>query len=294
MRKAHIIVNKKVTEPAPTLQRFAPVPVSRPRPKLRVMSSSDVPDAQVDPDANERFAEAVRAQRRRIGMTQAELAERMGWEQSQVTRLETGKRAAKVHEIFRLAHALQCSAAQLLSGDPGGLAMVPLRERIAFEDGPGLSLAGLPGQLPIAGSLERPDGCFAAVVADDSADKLYPAGSILVVRRVDSLAELGRPLAVGDRVVIRRFRESREDGRAQDVLVGLLQAVAGDLQVVLRSSSRKVASSVALQHAAAGAGHYERAFVTATAGPGTAIDYEPRPDDPAELLGAVVLAQVPG
>ena len=64
----------------------------------------------------------VRKRRQAAGLSQEELASRAGLHRTYVSSLERGERNVAVENIFALAHALGCQAADLLSSasDSGG------------------------------------------------------------------------------------------------------------------------------------------------------------------------------
>lgn len=64
----------------------------------------------------ERFGEAVRARRRKLGLTQERLAERAGLHRVYVAEVELGKRNVSLVNIERLATALSVSIPELFSG----------------------------------------------------------------------------------------------------------------------------------------------------------------------------------
>lgn len=57
---------------------------------------------------------AIRAERARLGISQAELAERLGWSRSRVAALETGARRVYAHELPELCEALEIEFSELL------------------------------------------------------------------------------------------------------------------------------------------------------------------------------------
>jgi transcriptional regulator with XRE-family HTH domain len=63
-----------------------------------------------------RFAQAVRFQRLREGLTQQQLADLVGRHKAQISRLEAGHRHADVAEAAMIARALHTSIDELLSG----------------------------------------------------------------------------------------------------------------------------------------------------------------------------------
>jgi transcriptional regulator with XRE-family HTH domain len=70
--------------------------------------------APVTPE--ERFAANLRRQRLANGLSQEQLAAKMGLHPSEVSRLERGVREPRLGTIAKLAHALGVSAAKLVAG----------------------------------------------------------------------------------------------------------------------------------------------------------------------------------
>lgn len=62
--------------------------------------------------------ETIRVARRRAGLTQKELAARVGRDQSQISRIETGRLALTVPLLLRLANALRVAPGALLTRPP--------------------------------------------------------------------------------------------------------------------------------------------------------------------------------
>ncbi|MDQ1287573.1 MAG: helix-turn-helix transcriptional regulator [Actinomycetota bacterium] len=58
---------------------------------------------------------AVRAERARIGISQAELAKRLSWSRSRVAAMETGARRIYAHELPELCRALEIQLPELLT-----------------------------------------------------------------------------------------------------------------------------------------------------------------------------------
>lgn len=59
---------------------------------------------------------AVRSAREHAGMTQAELAERVGLSRTSITNIERGRQVVLVHHLIELSAALGTTAADLLPG----------------------------------------------------------------------------------------------------------------------------------------------------------------------------------
>lgn len=65
------------------------------------------------------LARAIRAERNRVGMTQEELGERLGWSRQTVTKIELGERQVAAHELVELCTVLDVGLMDLLSrADP--------------------------------------------------------------------------------------------------------------------------------------------------------------------------------
>ena len=67
------------------------------------------------------IAEAVAARRVARGLSQRELAQRVGTTQSAIARLESGGRPPRIDTLLRIADALDCDLhVDLIPRDPGG------------------------------------------------------------------------------------------------------------------------------------------------------------------------------
>lgn len=60
------------------------------------------------------IGESIRAQRTRLGMSQAELARRTGRHRSTITHIESGRERVMLHDLPEIATALGLTIAQLL------------------------------------------------------------------------------------------------------------------------------------------------------------------------------------
>jgi len=60
----------------------------------------------------------LKARRRELGLTQTQLAARVGVSQAYLSRIETGTRVADTDLLARLAEALETSPLALMSPDP--------------------------------------------------------------------------------------------------------------------------------------------------------------------------------
>lgn len=59
-------------------------------------------------------ARAIRAERGRLGLSQEELAQRLGWVRQTVQKIEAGDRAVAVHELPEICGALEVGLLELL------------------------------------------------------------------------------------------------------------------------------------------------------------------------------------
>jgi hypothetical protein len=143
-----------------------------------------------------------------------------------------------------LAPHLVCAAADLLSHAEGISIPVTCRIAAAFSkiapddyrmDPPQTRVPALPG-------LKSPEECFAAELLDDSADQLYPAGSVLVARPV------GPSIPLGSKILFRHFTGSGASRRTMEILVGLLEReTSGDLTLAVRSNNGELPASVTIK-----------------------------------------------
>lgn len=62
--------------------------------------------------------QAIRAERARKGLTQVELAERIGWSPATLSAVETGGRRIWAHELTEICEALEVTFAELLVRAP--------------------------------------------------------------------------------------------------------------------------------------------------------------------------------
>ena len=67
----------------------------------------------------EALGRRIRAQRKLMSMTQAELAERVGVSSAFIGHIERGTRIASLETICRIADALECSIDELVGRHPG-------------------------------------------------------------------------------------------------------------------------------------------------------------------------------
>lgn len=203
-------------------------------------------------------------------------AEGLGISRGELYKLERGERRLTDVWIDKLATYYSVAPGDLVSE---GRLSVPVKHVVGSA-----SVTG-PSQSPrdhveAPGFVMTPEHCFGAFVRDDSANRLYPAGTTVVARRLD---KLGRALKRGDRVVMRHYKGSRKEAEPLEDMVGLLDvAVNGDLIVLLMSDNRRLGGAVTVRPAAFEIGQKPEA-----------IAYEPQDEDPGEILGVIVAAIIP-
>src|SRR5215469_6468076 len=89
-------------------------------------------------DIKKRFGTAVRSRRKRLGISQEELAGRAGLHRTYVADIERGARNLSLANIEKLAKALETSIPTLFAQDdlPGKPDSTKLREILLVEDNP--------------------------------------------------------------------------------------------------------------------------------------------------------------
>jgi len=222
------------------------------------------------------------------GLTQNKLAELTGISGQQIGHLERGERRMTFTQAELLAPHLGCAPADFLSQAKGNSIPVSCRIDAAFSetapgdyhiDPPHVRVPALPG-------LKNSEGCFAVELLDDSADQLYPVGSVLVALAVAC------SISLGSKIILRHCTETGPSRRTMEILVGLLErAATGDLTLALRSGNRELPTEVTFKRLADAAGLGESRLEPAVSG--ATIEYAPSPDDAGEIIGLVVMAITP-
>jgi transcriptional regulator with XRE-family HTH domain len=85
--------------------------------------------------ADQVIADQTRWLREQRGISQQRLADSLGWTQSQVARLELGKRAVTVSDLLALAWALDVAPVYLIAGSFTAGGDVPVTERLRVSPG---------------------------------------------------------------------------------------------------------------------------------------------------------------
>lgn len=241
-----------------------------------------------------RYPNRLRELREACGLSQQAVAAAAGISGAYYGALERGDKRINADTAARLAGPLRCQAGELFGGRQG--MSVPLIVAVAAaesESRPADYDLPEPYERVSPHRLDEPDKCFGTEIFDDSASTDFSRGTILFARR---LAPLPATVAVGARVVVRFFLDppATNEGRpTHEVLYGILDRnIVGDLVLITRTQNRLVPRNLLIQSGGPSRpGPTERAPVLISRE--TTIVYEPRPDDPAELLGVVVYAMGP-
>jgi transcriptional regulator with XRE-family HTH domain len=180
------------------------------------------------------YLERLAALRKRKGLTQVDLAERMEVEQPTIQRWERGQREPKFEQLFRLASILDVDVAALLSKD----AAVPLGPTLyvkgdvqagvwrAAIEYPASDWVAFTGRADVTAEQEHR---FGLRVIGDSMDLIYPEGTIL-----ECVSLFGRAEATpGKRVIVIR----RDLHGESEATVKELVQQDGELWLVPRSSN---------------------------------------------------------
>jgi transcriptional regulator with XRE-family HTH domain len=254
-----------------------------------------------------RYANRLRELRQRLGLSQQEVATAAGISSAYYGALERGDKRINADTAQRLHAPLRCSVSDLLSGTRG--VSVPVRFAIAAAE-PGGRLDSFelpePHERLQPGRVAEPEECFAAEIADDSADRDFASGTVLLLRPPAALRE---PLRAGAKVVARFFLDGDAGGdRGRDaggdtggdvrratyeVLYGILDRnILGDLMLITRTRNRLIPRHALIRAAASARSGPSESAAAESARDGT-IDYRHSPADPAEILGVVVYAMGP-
>jgi transcriptional regulator with XRE-family HTH domain len=242
-----------------------------------------------------RYPNRLRELRDRLGLSQQQIAAQAAISPPYYGALERGEKRINADTAQRLQGPLRCAAGELLAGMP--VASVPLRYAIAAaesETRPASFELSEPYEwLQPGRRLAEPEGCFAAEIVDGSADLDFAGGTVLIIRPITQFAE---KLPLGAKIVVRFLMEPGQiDNKrpTHEILYGILdQNILGDLVLVTRTRNRLVPRNALIQNPIPpGSGLSEAPLAMRPRG--GLIDYTPRPEDPAEILGIVVYAAGP-
>lgn len=245
-----------------------------------------------------RLPNRLREWRERRGLTQQQVGQSVHMVAQNVGKLERGELELKVSQLADFARALGVAVPDLLPKDEadgvGGWS-VPVLARAALRAGLGAVDADFAepyDRIPLPRGLDGAEQCFAVEITDRSANALYAPGTVLICRELEPAARL----RLGAKLVIRHFETDLAHDDTREVLVGTLDRTGqGHLNLDLHSTDRRAPASIRIRDQVSPA-------LTAIAG-GTAlqtaqqfmqeIDYQPRPDDLALILGTVEMAIIP-
>ena len=238
-----------------------------------------------------RYANRLRQLRQRLGLSQQEVATQAGISSAYYGALERGDKRINADTAQRLHGPLRCAVSDLLTGTRG--VSVPLRFAIAAAEAstrPDSFDLPEPNERLQPGRVAEPEECFAAEIVDDSADRDFAPGTVLFLR---PLARLREPLRAGAKVVARFFLDGNGERATHEILYGILdQNILGDLVLITRTRNRLIPRHALIRATATPGPGLDEARKAQWAHHGT-IDYQPRPGDPAELLGVVVYVMGP-
>lgn len=165
--------------------------------------------------ADQVVADQVRHLRGRSGLTQQELADTLGWTQSQVARLELGKRAVTVADLLALSWALDVAPIYLLAGSFTG--EIPVIEQLRVPAGD--LREWIRGYDPLPGMNYRrffeniPDDEWLAVYGDKLEQR---RGQAQIYEQLEQVLEAGGSRRPGsDRVLTAEQEVSAAEERAR-------------------------------------------------------------------------------
>jgi len=157
----------------------------------------------------------LRAARKALDLTLEAVAPEVPLSVSQLSRIESGKREARAHEVQRLADIYGISFSELMDGtlpndDDAHSVVVPI---VSWVSAGSFSREDLAQD--VAGTMtinDLPRGDWIALrVEGDSMDRISPPGSIILVDRRDKKLILNGCYIIGDgngNITYKRFRSS--------------------------------------------------------------------------------------
>ncbi|MDZ4254255.1 MAG: helix-turn-helix transcriptional regulator [Sulfuritalea sp.] len=232
----------------------------------------------------------IKELRRAKGLSQEKLAERLHSGRSTILKLEHGKMKLTTHWMERIAVELDVSPADLISGDGFSVPVTMIVGAAFGRNGGGFDLDKPYRRVQLPG-LARPEQCFAAAVEDDSADRLYPQGSLVICRRTEHAATVFK---IGCKVLARHFEGSHAGRLTMEILAGRLdRTYTGELVLVTASRNGQVPTSVVIQRPLRADAQLSERFTAPAPVTDSRIEYAPRADDQAEIVGLIVMAITP-
>lgn len=241
-----------------------------------------------------RYPNRLRELREHRGLSQYAIAAAAAMSGAYYGALERGDKRINTDTAERLAEALGCAAADLLGGARGVSA--PLVFAVSAGESelrPAAYDLPQPYERLTARRLTAAESYVAAEIFDDSADVDFAPGTVLFLRR---LPASGGIVTVGAKVLARFFLDTDPatgHRRTHEILYGILDRnIVGDLVLITRTRNHLIPRNILIQNAMPNRPGLAERIVT-QAPRDEPIVYEPRPDDPAELLGAVIYAMGP-
>lgn len=128
--------------------------------------------------------------RRRTGITQRELADRLGITQQAVWYYENGRREIKSGMLIAMSEALGCTVSELLGLEPSEGVVLPHVSEISKVPIVGRIAAGTPREAFAQSSdycdtpsslVEGRSGCFWLVIAGNSMNRIFPDGALVLI-----------------------------------------------------------------------------------------------------------------
>lgn len=128
--------------------------------------------------------------RRRAGITQRELADRLGITQQAVWYYENGRREIKSGMLIAMSEALGCTVSELLGLEPSEGVVLPHVSEISKVPIVGRIAAGTPREAFAQSSdycdtpsslVEGRSGCFWLVIAGNSMNRIFPDGALVLI-----------------------------------------------------------------------------------------------------------------
>jgi Zn-dependent peptidase ImmA (M78 family)/transcriptional regulator with XRE-family HTH domain len=207
-------------------------------------------EAVTQEELGRRIADA----RRGHGLTQGELAERVGLTQTVVSRIETGSRAVGSLELAELAEALGVSVLDLLR--PGERPLLAIAARLGHFRDPGAVDRALKRAATLIGLDELLDSVLGATPAGPARPRLVgPGGGAAVDQGRRLAAQVRRALGLGDGPIIRlpelleeRFRLDVDFSPLPEAVDGLCVAVSDRTLILVGSSKPSSRQRFTLAH----------------------------------------------
>lgn len=173
---------------------------------------------------------------------------------TQLSRLEQGKRGLDVHWMNRIARGfrdlgIEVSPIDLIVGDVSPATLQPSSRDIAVigqVEGGAFREAtewAEDCRYPVASTIENPNyaaKCFGLEVIGESMNKIYPAGTVVIVMPLEDYLNIPRKLESGDNVVVYRKRA----GLVEATIKEFVQKTKGQAELWPRSTAPEYQSPI--------------------------------------------------